>query len=165
MLNTSLPLIPTPNINAHAEYAIADSGATSNFFTTDAPVINVAPATNPLQVRIPNGKFLASSHTCELDIPQLPIEARKGHIIPGMKGHSLVSIVQLCQAGCQVTIKRNELSVWHKDKLVLQGQKCNKTGLWLIPLSRKNIGLSAEGQESGEVAGNVYHTSSRAEWI
>jgi hypothetical protein len=142
-----------------------DSGATSNFFTTNAAVINIKPTSEPLHVRIPNGACLHSSHTCELDIPQLPEEARKGHIIPGMQGYSLVSLVQLCKAGCQVQINRNGLYIWYRGFVILEGQKCPRTGLWLIPLTKKNIGVSKEGQDPSHVAGNVYHTSMRAEWI
>lgn len=80
--------------------AILDSGATSNFFTTDAPVKNIQLDKQPILVKIPNGKQLQSTHTCNLNIPGLPPQATKGHLIPGMKGHSLVSLVQLCNAGC-----------------------------------------------------------------
>jgi hypothetical protein len=137
MLSASLPLTPTQIYSAHDyNLAIADSGATSNFLTIDAHVVNIQPTTKPLQVRIPNGNYLQSSHTCQLDIPQLPKAARLGHIIPGMKGHSLISLVQLSNAGCQININRCELKVFYQGKLVLQGQKCNcnRTGLRLIPL-------------------------------
>jgi hypothetical protein len=165
MLNATLPLIPTPTPTTHDSFAIADSGATSNFFTTDAAVINVKPAEKPLIVRIPNGKQLHSTHVCELNMPQLPYDARQGHIIPGMRGHSLVSLVQLCRAGCEVAITNNEMQVKYEGKVVLQGKKCKRTGLWLIPLTATSTGLDGEGQDTEEVAGNVYHTSSRAEWI
>jgi hypothetical protein len=70
MLNATLPLIPTPTPTTHDSFAIADSGATSNFLnTTDAAVINVKPAEKPLIVRIPNGKQLHSTHVCELTCP------------------------------------------------------------------------------------------------
>jgi hypothetical protein len=51
MLSASLPLTPTQNLPAHDNnYAIADSGATSNFLTIDAHVVNIQPTTKPLQV-------------------------------------------------------------------------------------------------------------------
>ena len=136
MLHSSLPLIPTPPQSTPSQFAIMDSGATSNFFTTDAAVVNIKTTHEPLHVRIPNGTCLHSSHTCELDIPQLPKEARKGHIIPGMQGHSLVSLVQLCKAGCQVQIDSNGLYIWYRGFVILEGQKCPRTGLWLIPLTK-----------------------------
>jgi hypothetical protein len=52
-----------------------------------------------------------------------------------MKGHSLVSLVQLCRAGCVVYMDKNQMSIGHNGKLVLKATKCAKTGLWLIPLS------------------------------
>jgi hypothetical protein len=83
-----------------------------------------------------------------------------------MKGHFLVSLVQLCLAGCTVTINANEWKVWYKGELVLQGKRCIRTGLWLVPITGTNMDLNADGrQETEAVAGNVYHTSSRAEWI
>jgi hypothetical protein len=51
--NASLPLTPTPKQSTSTEhFAIMDSGATSNFFTTDANVINVKPATKPFQATL-----------------------------------------------------------------------------------------------------------------
>jgi hypothetical protein len=163
MLHTSLPLIPAHIIAKH--FGLADSGATGHFFTTNAKVINKQIALDPLKVKIPDGNILQSSHTCELDLPKLPLEARRGHIMPGMKGHSLVSLVQLCMAGCTITISESAMNVWYKGELVLKGQKCNRTGLWLVPITEFQTDLSAEGQATEDVAGNVYHTSSRAEWI
>jgi hypothetical protein len=132
MLNAALPPIPTQIVAQY--FGLADSGATGHFFTTNARVVNKQVAQDPLNVKIPDGNTLQSSHTCELNLPKLPPEARKGHIIPGMKGHSLVSLVQLCLTGCTVTINANEFQVWYKGELVLQGQRCIRTGLWLVYL-------------------------------
>jgi hypothetical protein len=70
MLNSSLPLIPTQIIAKY--FGLADSGATGHFFTTNAHVVNKQIALNPLNVKIPDGNTLQSSHTCELDLPKLP---------------------------------------------------------------------------------------------
>jgi hypothetical protein len=90
-------------------YGIADSGATSNFCTTNAKVTDIQQTTTPLIFRIPDGNQLMSSHTCKLDIAGLPEEANVGHIIPTMKGHSLISLTQLCSAGCQIKMS-NDIS-------------------------------------------------------
>jgi hypothetical protein len=59
MFNASLHLIPTPKQSTSTEqFAIMDSGATSNFFTADAAIINVQPTDKPLHVHIPNGECL-----------------------------------------------------------------------------------------------------------
>ena len=57
------------------QWAILDSGATSHFLTTDAPATNIVPATVPLIARLPNGDKVQSTHTCTLDLPDLPADA------------------------------------------------------------------------------------------
>ena len=64
-------LLSTVNIdikNIH-EWAIMDSGATSHFLVTKAPTRDRQVAISPLKVRLPDGAQVASTHTCQLDIP------------------------------------------------------------------------------------------------
>ena len=96
---------------------------------------NIRPASNPLSVKIPNGQSVASTHTCELNLPNLPQNARMGHILPGLASHSLVSVVRLCNAGCDVEFTKIGCTVKHQGRVVLKGNKCTKTGLWMIPIS------------------------------
>jgi hypothetical protein len=56
-------------------WAILDSGATSHFLTTNAPASNIILATVPLIARRPNGDKVQSTHTCTLDLPELPAGA------------------------------------------------------------------------------------------
>ena len=88
------------------EWAILDSGATSHFLVTDAPVRHREVASDPLIVRLPDGARVKSTHTCELNLSQLPSAARIGHIVPGLASHSLISVVKLCNAGCEVTFNK-----------------------------------------------------------
>ena len=53
-------------------WAIIDSGATSHFLTTDAPATNIIPVTVPLIAYLPNGDKVQSTHTCTLELPNLP---------------------------------------------------------------------------------------------
>ena len=57
--------------------------------------------------------------------------ARISHIIPGLAAHSLLSIVQLRNAGCEVSITKIACTVRYRGRLILQGQKCSRTGLWM----------------------------------
>ena len=66
------------------EWAILDSGASSHFLVVNATATKVTPAKNPVTVTIPDGSTLKSTHVRELDLPQLPIAARIGHVIPGL---------------------------------------------------------------------------------
>ncbi len=89
-------------MNAIWAWAILDSGATSHFLTTAAPMTNMCPTSKPIIARLPNGKRVHSMHTCTLDIPALPTSARHAHIISSLASHSLISVVILCNAGCNV---------------------------------------------------------------
>ena len=89
---------------------------------------------------------MSSTHTCTLEIPELPAKARIAHIIPGLASHSLLSIIQLCNTGCEVGITKIACTVCYRGRLILQGQKCSRTGLWMVPLetrpSKLNTGPS-----------------------
>ena len=88
-------LLATVDINMEniKERAILDSGATAHFLVTEAPTSNVQTAINPPIVRLPDGAQLRSTATCILVLPQLPAAARKGHIIPCLASHTLLSDV------------------------------------------------------------------------
>ena len=76
------------------------------------------------------------THKRELDLPLLPKAARSGHIIPGMLSHSLVSVVTLCNAGYRVVSEEwgIDVTVTRRGTIVMEGKKCTKTGLWMVPI-------------------------------
>ena len=71
-------LLSTYNVNQEniREWAILDLGASSHFLCLDASVTNKQPATNPITVMQPDGDAVVSTHTGDLDLPQLPQAAR-----------------------------------------------------------------------------------------
>ena len=141
--------------NIHT-WAILDSGATSHFLVTMAPKSSVSPADNPLRVSLPNGDAVQSTHTCTLLLPQLPAKARCGHIIPGLAVYSLLSVVQLCDAGCDVTFTKIDCTVRMRGRVLMTGKKDTKTGLWMFPLSMdestiRPVALSTISQVASDV--------------
>ena len=116
------------------EWAILDSGATSHFLVVDAPVDEVERTNRPINVRQPDGAIVTSTHTCSLQIPGLPREAKVGHIVPGLASHSLLSVVRLCNAGCHVTFTKIGCFVTYCGRVIMQGHKCTTTGLWMVNL-------------------------------
>ena len=114
------------------DWVILDSGATSHFLVTTAPITNITPANNPLTVKLPDGACVSSTHTFTLTLPQLPTRAREGHIIPGLASHSLMSVVKLFNAGCEVTFTKIDCQVKHLGRIVHRGRKCTRTGLFMI---------------------------------
>ena len=111
------------------EWAILDSGATSHFLVLEAPMTNVRPAKTPLTVKLPDGAHIKSTATCMLAMPDLPSKAREAHIIPGLSHHSLLLVVTLCNAGCDVKFTKIGCYVKYRGKIVMTGAKCTNTGL------------------------------------
>ncbi len=106
----------------------------SNFLTTGAPITNIQLASKPIVARLPNGNQVQSTHTCTLDLPNLPAEGHLAHIIPGLAPYSLVSEVTLCNAGCKVLFTKNWCTIVQQGRTNLCGSKCMHTRLWMIPL-------------------------------
>ena len=161
--------LSTINLNQHNihEWAILDSGATSHFLLTTAPTTNKKAALNPLHVTMPDGDQVQSTHTCDLDIPQLPANARDGHIVPGLAAHSLLSIVKLCNAGCDVTLSKIKCEVKYRGRLVMRGSKCTRTGLWFVNIDRNrqiaNLAPKISGTANLAINhGDIQHTEHQA---
>jgi hypothetical protein len=82
---------------------------------------------------------MASSHTDELDIPELNAAASKAHVSPGMANHSLLSFGQLCDEGYIATFKNASVTVCNSEKSqILSGPQDLNTGLWRINLKQDN---------------------------
>jgi hypothetical protein len=82
---------------------------------------------------------MESSHTAELNIPELNANASKVHVFPGMAHHSLLSVGQLCNKGYIGTIKNASVTVCSSHKFqILSGPRDLDTGLWCINLRQYN---------------------------
>jgi hypothetical protein len=75
---------------------------------------------------------MTSTHTAELPIPGIPLEARNVHIFPDMTT-SLVGVTPLVQSGCTVQFAPEECTIQCPDRSVIL---CPSTtnGLWQLPL-------------------------------
>jgi hypothetical protein len=92
-----------------------------------------------MTVRLPNGATIESSHTAELDIPQLNAAASKAHVFSGMSNHCLLSVGQLCDEGYIVTFKQASVTICDSEKApILSGPRDLNTGLWRINLKQTN---------------------------
>ena len=76
-----------------------------------------------------------STHEAELDLPQLPLAARHVHIVPSLSTHSLLSMGQLCDSGCEVTFTAKHVDVRLDSKILLTGTRSPDTGLWHLSLT------------------------------
>jgi hypothetical protein len=94
---------------------------------------------------------MESSHTAELDIPELNAAASKAHVFPGMTNHTLLSVGQLCDEGYIVTFKQASVTICDSEKSqILSGPRDLATGLWCINLKQTNNHIPEP------IANNVY---------
>jgi hypothetical protein len=94
---------------------------------------------------------MESSHTADLDIPELNAAASKSHVFPGMANHSLVPVGQLCDEGYIVTFKKASVTICDSEKSqILNGPWDLNTGLWRINLKQTS------NHTPEPIANNVY---------
>jgi hypothetical protein len=124
--------------------AILDSGCTSNFLSADAPCSDKQAAHIPLNVNMPNGMTIQSSHTCNLFLTDLPHQAQQAHILPRLVHNSLISVGQLCDNECSVTFTHNQVTVSRNGKEVMYGSRDPKSRLWQVNLKQKMKPESAQ---------------------
>lgn len=87
-----------------------------------------------------------ATHTATLHLPNLPMAARIGHVVPQLATASLLSVGQLCDAGCEVTFTPTHVHVTHGNTNALSGIRSPHTKLWEFHLPHApHVGLSAIG--------------------
>jgi hypothetical protein len=111
----------------------------SYFLTTNAPATNIVLAALPLIAYLPNGDKVQLSHTCTLDLPDLPAGARAAHVIPGLASHSSLSVITICNAGYTVTFTKINCTISYRGRTIICGNKCTRTGLWMVLLTNPGV--------------------------
>ena len=125
------------------ESAIADSGTTNTFVTTNATVSNPNSNAPVMTVKVANGQYSYSKGTATLKLKDLPAETTIAHIMPGFPD-SLLSIGNLCDAGLHCTFTRTSVHAYDPiTKIIkLQGWRDNKSRLWRFPIVADEIFIS-----------------------
>jgi hypothetical protein len=141
----------TPPLLKQHETAIVDSGCTGHFLLVNAPCLKKVKSRTPLTVRLPNSATMESSHTADLDIPELNAAASKAHVSPGIAHNSLLSVQQLCDEGYIVTFKQDTVTICNSESSkLLSGPQDVNTGIWRINLKQTNKHIP------DPIANNVY---------
>jgi hypothetical protein len=117
--------------------SILDSGSTSNFLSATAPCSNKQAAHVPLNANMPNSTTIKSSHTCDLLLTDVPPQARKVHILPGLVHNSLISVGQLCDNECSVTFTQEQVTVPKNRECVMYGSRDSRSRLWRVDLKQR----------------------------
>jgi hypothetical protein len=132
--------------------AIFDSGTTGHYILLDTACINKRVTTKPINVILPNGKRIISTHEATLPFPHLPQKALEAHIFPGLNGQALLSIGVFCDAGCMATFTATDVIITLGGKVVLTGKR-EPPGLW-----KTNPGAPITSNTSAWQANGAYST-------
>jgi hypothetical protein len=104
---------------------------------------------------------MVSTHIAELDLPALPPSACIAHLFPALTDTSLLSIGQLCDAGCTATFDADSVTIQHQSATILTGHRDPITRLWNVPLT-----TTPDNNAPKEAAfSSVNHASKPAELI
>ena len=130
--HTSLTLPSTKNI------AKLDSGASQHFIksTQKDLLANIKKLNNGPTIKLPNDDFLQVSHEGNIKLQNLPLAATKAYILPNLTNESLLSVGQLCDHNCTVEFNNFFCDIKHKNKLILQGLRNFKDGLYDIDMNQ-----------------------------
>ena len=69
---------------------------------------------------------MQSTHTGEVyQLQMLPPAARSADLFPALGNTCLLSLGRLADAGCIIILKKDQLVVKHKGKVILTGYRCH----------------------------------------
>eukprot|EP00804_Cyclotella_cryptica_P011472 CCRYP_016407-RA/>CCRYP_016407-RA protein AED:0.68 eAED:0.37 QI:0/0/0/1/1/1/2/0/374 len=153
------------NITLGTNEAIADSGATAHFFLPNVTISNKRKAEHPLNITLPDGEVIQSTHVGNLNLPGLGNSATLAHVVPGLTHSSLLSIKQLCDNGCHVIFTKQDCKVYRKAELMLVGKHHPATGLWVVSTNNRHISTKPPSAFASHASHNAYQTTSKAKLI
>ena len=152
-------LMVSPNTKQNTKVmnysAIIDTAATGNYVTTECPVIDMKETSHGVDVSLPDGSIMTSTHTALLKLPAiLPIGARKADIFPGLKAGSLISVGQLCDNGCKALFETTQVKIYYNDQVIMTGKRSSETNnLWLLEI---DASLSTQDRTGDATIGTAY---------
>jgi hypothetical protein len=131
----SPPLPPIPIPPAASTSVIADTGCTGHFLMLHGPYTNPTPVNPGIQVTLPSGQIIASTHVAQLNIPHLPPSAQICHVFPDLAAGSLLSVGLLTDHGCQALFDHERVTIFRGPQVVLKGRRDPNTRLWTIDMT------------------------------
>ena len=139
------------------ELAVADTGTTEHYMTLDSLCDNNKITEILLPIRMPNREIITSTHTAILSKPDLPIEARKAHLFPGLN-KELLSIVTFCDHICQSVFDYKEVLIIKKrnGKMMMKGRQDPLSNIYMLNLTQRNNLMTEFRTPEKIISGNVY---------
>ena len=119
-------------------------------------------AISPLSIRMPNREIITSTHTSLLSKKDLPIEARKEYLFPGLNKYFL-SIGTFCDHGCQAIFDYKTVLIISKGsgKLMMKGKIDPCSNLYMLNPTQKNKLMMEFPTPDKYFSGSVYEWKSK----
>ena len=108
---------------------------TGYFFQIQSKCVDKGQTTEELQVKLSDGATITSTHTVLLDLPQLPMKARRAHIFPNIK-HASLSISMLYEEGCMSIFDDEKVYIVKDGTVLLHGFKDKYTRLYMVNITK-----------------------------
>ena len=124
--------------------AKGDSGASNHYFALqDKDVLDDETDTPGIAVTLPDSTTLRTVKQAHLPFhSKLSTTGTKTEIFPHLN-HILISLGQLCDDGCIVTLDKDELIAVKQGELVMKGIRSTAgDGLWDIPIPQSNTSIT-----------------------
>jgi hypothetical protein len=102
-----------------------------DFFVSNSTMHRQKAAHIPLNINMSNGMLIHSPHTSDLVLTTLPPQ-EKTHILPALVHNSFVSVGQLCDSGCDITVTKEQVTVSKDGKCVMLGSQDPHSRLWRV---------------------------------
>ena len=103
--------IHTPLRIVEATDSIIDSGTNTNCFCINSLCKLEIQTINGLKSTQLDGTEIQATEECELDMENIHKTARKSHKLTMLEGNILISVAQLCDAGCEINFYHDKVTV------------------------------------------------------
>ena len=142
---------------------LADTGTTGHYLTFESPCNNKQQAIYPLSIQIPDGEIITSTHTSLLSHPDVPLQARKENIFPGLNKY-LLSIGTLCDHGCEATFNDKYVRIKNKqsEKIIMRGTRDQHTNLYMLNLTQQEKLMTESTTPDEYFSGSAYECKSKS---
>ena len=141
--------------------ACCDSGSTHLLLRqSDAAAVICTSILELISVALPNGTTISATSCGHLHFPNLPTPI-PACIFPDTILHtSLLSVSELCNAGCVATFNDTSFQFTYNNLMVLNGTKSSTDKLWLVQLPN-----SSTIDNPSQLQSNASHLSSDAAFV
>ena len=90
--------------------------------------------------------------------PELSSKAKQALVLPHLKSSSLISLGQLCDDNCNISLDKKDMLVYKDKKLIMRGYRNKSDGLWDIPIKST---IHLDNVVHPKPKGNIYKTNTK----